>query len=120
MRTGTVVFAMFAGLICAGLASPAQAGREEERAGKIANKKFCRSCHDGTVAKVNALEPKTYLGKHWVDYFETKLKVDHKDVVDPKNGNKKVLELLSDEKLKNILEYLRNHGADSDQPATCG
>lgn len=118
-RNPLVVLIVVVGL-CAGLLSLAHAGRRETRAGKIAYKKYCRSCHDGSTIKAKKLEPRTYMGKHWVSYFEKKLIRDHKNLTDPKHANKKVLDLLPEKKRKNILEYLRSHGADSDQPATCG
>ncbi len=124
-RLGQILLIATSILLVAGLASNSYAGRKAERLGKRDYKKFCRTCHDGSYTspdgkKASKLQPNSLASKQWEDKINNKYKSEHEKLTDPKHDNKKVLDLVSDKSLKNILEFLRTHGADSDQPATCG
>ncbi|MEJ2190153.1 MAG: hypothetical protein P8Y93_12225 [Acidobacteriota bacterium] len=56
----------------------------------------------------------------WERFFDDKYVDTHKDVMDPNHDNKPVTEVISDDDLAKIKEFLIDHAADSEQPMTCG
>jgi len=77
--------------------------------GKHLYKKQCKSCHSKGDA-AGELTPMNKTMSQWDRYF-TKMK--HK-------GDQAVFDNISEQKLKDIQQFLYDHAADSDQPQTCG
>lgn len=88
--------------------------RANPRKGKVFFKKYCRTCHDGSI-EAPVLQPITKTMDQWSREFE---KTNHVQICLPRvtEQSKKVL-ITQD--LIDIQSYLVQHAADSDQPATC-
>lgn len=93
--------------------------KDNAKKGKFLYKKNCRiACHAGETDGVKELNPTSKTQKQWEKYFKdenAKLLEEHS------NGElDEILEKLKKQDYKDILKYLHDHAADSDQPQTCG
>lgn len=75
--------------------------------GKYLYRKSCKSCH-GEGGEGGDLTPMSKTQKQWDRFF------------DKKKHPGTALDSLDEGKLKDINQFLFDHAADSDQPATCG
>lgn len=77
--------------------------------GKHLYKKECKACHTAN-SEGPELTPMSKTMSQW-DRFFTR---------DKHKAKPAVFEALSEQELKDIQQFLYDHAADSDQPATCG
>ncbi|GGI80311.1 c-type cytochrome [Shewanella gelidii] len=77
--------------------------------GKHFYKKLCKSCHSKGQA-AGELTPMSKTMGQWDRFF-----IRNKHKVKPD-----VFDNISEQKLKDIQQFLYDHAADSDQPQTCG
>ncbi|KAA3598478.1 MAG: cytochrome c [Calditrichaeota bacterium] len=93
--------------------------KDNAKKGKFLYKKNCRvACHTGETKGVKELNPTSKTQKQWERYFieeNSKLLEEH-----PKGELDEVLEKFEGQDYKDVLKYLKDHAADSDQPQTCG
>jgi cytochrome c5 len=90
--------------LMATLAMAAEGGNPKK--GKHLFKKSCKGCHvEGAEGKL--ITPMTKTQAQWDRFFG---KGEHADC----------LKGLSETEVKDIQQFLYDHAADSDQPATCG
>lgn len=99
------VFALIA--LSATAALSAEGGNPKK--GKYLFKKECKSCHvEG--GKGGELTPLTKTQAQWDRFFEEKAA----DCIKHVTGK------LNEQNLRDMQQFLFDHAADSDQPATCG
>ena len=98
-----VTLSLFA--FCTSFALAAEGGNPKK--GKYLYKKSCKTCHD-TGGEGGEMTPLSKTQAQWDRFFEKKSKgcADHAGV--------------SEKDVKDILQFLFDHAADSDQPETCG
>ncbi|BDY06167.1 cytochrome c [Ferrimonas sp. YFM] len=92
--------------VSAGLAA-AEGGNPKK--GKHLYKKHCKACHSQN-SEAMELTPMSKTMAQWDRFFQRN---KHK-------AKPEVFQGLSDQALKDIQQFLYDHAADSDQPATCG
>lgn len=86
--------------------------------GKELYRNNCKVCHDKGSPQ-GQYTPMTLTQDQWRTFFKVKLLSSHKNVVNPKTGQK-LFEELTPEQIKAIQRFAIDHAADSEQPATCG
>ena len=86
--------------------------------GKSLYRNNCKVCHDKGSAN-KQYTPMTLTQDQWRKVFTAQLVSAHKNVTDPKTGQK-VLDTLTPEQIKAIQRFCIDHAADSEQPGTCG
>ncbi len=107
-----------AGLLALG-AFNSTIAKDNAKKGKFLYKKNCRiACHAGETEGVKELNPTSKTQKQWERYFNEE---NEKLIEEHSKGElDEILEKFKEQDYKDILKYLRDHAADSDQPQTCG
>jgi hypothetical protein len=114
-RIATLVTVAMAALALTGIAT----AKDKAPTGRELYKEYCKPCH--TADSPNGeYTPMTLIQDQWTEFFTKNYQRTHKDVVDPKHDNAKVLELITPDMLKKIQEFAVDHAADSEHPMTCG
>ncbi|HPR63185.1 MAG TPA: cytochrome c [Thermoanaerobaculia bacterium] len=107
-----LIVLMVLGVAFAGLTA------EGAKSGKELFKSKCRACH-GKESKDGEFTPLTYIQDQWTRFFERKYTSRHDGLLFP-DTDQKVLDVVTEEELQKIREFLVDHAADSEQPETCG
>jgi hypothetical protein len=79
----------------------------------------CKVCH-GPDADAMEYTPMTYIMEQWEEFFDDLWTETHGELACPKDGQKKVTDMLDKDMLKKIKKFCVDHAADSEQPMTCG
>jgi cytochrome c553 len=117
-KSKAIIFTVLIGVLALGLANVATAAKKGPK-GVDLYKEFCKPCHLADSDN-GEYTPMTLIQDQWERFFEDKYVDTHKDVMDPNHDNKPVTEVISDDDLAKIKEFLIDHAADSEQPMTCG
>jgi hypothetical protein len=104
-------------LVVVFMSSASAVGDEKEKSGKELYKQDCRVCHLPDSPNGD-FTPMSLTQDQWKEFFKDKFEATHKDVV-LKREEKKLLEYLTPDKLKEIKKFCVKHAADSEQPQTC-
>ncbi|TKB55488.1 c-type cytochrome [Ferrimonas aestuarii] len=106
MKTHTLIVSSLAlAISCSAIA--VEGGNPKK--GKHLYKKHCKACHSQS-AQGGELTPMSKTMAQWDRFFQRN---KHK-------AKPEVFQGLADKALLDIQQFLYNHAADSDQPATCG
>ena len=93
--------------------------KDDKMDGKTLYRTHCKSCH-GPDSDNGEYTPMTLIQDQWDRFFDKKYVPAHQNVTDPHFGNKKVIDVISPEMLKEIRKFCVDHAADSEHPMTCG
>lgn len=92
-------------------------GDEKKENGKDLYKLDCKICHEKGSPN-GEYTPMTLTQEQWKTFFDNKFAKTHADLV-LKSENKKLLEVLTTDRLAKIKKFCVDHAADSEQPQTC-
>ncbi len=87
--------------------------------GKELYKTLCKTCHmeDSDAGEYT---PMSLIMDQWDEFFDETFVETHKDVVCPKDKDKKVTDMIDKDMIKKLRKFCVDHAADSEQPMTCG
>lgn len=117
-HSGRIAALLTVGIVGLVLALPGLA-KDKAPTGRELVQQYCKTCH-GPESKNGEYTPMTYIQDQWEEFFSDTYKDSHKNVVDPKHNNQKVVDEITPKMLKKIKKFMIDHAADSEHPMTCG
>ena len=79
----------------------------------------CKVCHleDSDAGEYT---PMSLIMDQWDEFYDETFVETHKEVVCPKDEDKKVTDMIDKDMIKKLRKFCVDHAADSEQPMTCG
>ena len=132
MKFNTTIKVLLALMILTGLAVTAMAedepAKEVQKEVKKDTKKMdgkelfiahCKVCHMED-ADAGEYTPMSLIMDQWDEFYDETFVETHKEVVCPKDEDKKVTDMIDKDMIKKLRKFCVDHAADSEQPMTCG
>ncbi len=128
MKINTTIKVLLAVMILTGLAVTALAEDETAKEVKEDPKKMdgkelfvahCKVCHmeDSDAGEYT---PISLIMDQWDEFYDETFVETHKEVVCPKDEDKKITDMIDKDMIKKLRKFCVDHAADSEQPMTCG
>lgn len=116
-RIKQILVGFWSVLIVVFLMSGAAAVNDQKKTPKDMYREDCRVCHTED-SPYGDFTPMSLTQDQWKTFFKERFKDKHKHVMFDRE-NKKLLDYMTPEELKEIEKYCVKHAADSEQPQTC-
>jgi cytochrome c5 len=79
----------------------------------------CKVCHTED-SDAGEYTPMSLIMDQWDEFYDETFVETHKEVVCPKDEDKKVTDMIDKDMIKKLRKFCVDHAADSEQPMTCG
>ncbi len=116
-RNTWTIAVVLAGVVALGIGNVAIA--KKKASGQDLYKEYCKPCHmeDSDAGEYT---PMTLIMDQWDRFFDEKYVPSHEKVLDPAHDDTPVTDVISDDDLETIRDWVVDHAADSEHPMTCG